>query len=78
MSIEVIAIFTQTDGMVIPGTSPVNVTLPSSLGGTAITQALPLASFAMEIENTINIGSQTSGAGAGKAKFDPITITRKY
>ncbi len=28
MSIEVIAIFTQTDGMVIPGTSPVNVTLP--------------------------------------------------
>ncbi len=31
----------------------------------------------MEIENTINIGSQTSGAGAGKAKFDPITESRE-
>ena len=30
-----------------------------------------------DIEQVLNIGSQTSGAGAGKITFNPFSITRK-
>jgi hypothetical protein len=30
-----------------------------------------------DIEQTLNIGSQSSGAGAGKVTFNPFSITRK-
>ncbi|HXW79848.1 MAG TPA: type VI secretion system tube protein Hcp [Acidimicrobiales bacterium] len=76
MAIDVFAIFTQADGTVIGGESQVNLTLPGSLGGGTASQAIQLASFSLEVENSLNIGSATSGAGAGKAKFDPITVTR--
>src|SRR3974377_2069083 len=34
-------------------------------------------SYAFDLEQTLNIGSQASGAGAGKITFNPFTITRK-
>ena len=33
--------------------------------------------FGFDIEQTLNVGSQSSGAGAGKVTFNPFTITRK-
>ncbi len=33
--------------------------------------------FSFDIEQTLNIGSQSSGAGAGKITFNPFSITRK-
>lgn len=30
-----------------------------------------------DIEQVLNIGSQSSGAGAGKVTFNPFSITRK-
>lgn len=33
--------------------------------------------FSFDIEQTLNIGSQASGAGAGKVTFNPFSITRK-
>lgn len=33
--------------------------------------------FSFDIEQTLNIGSQSSGSGAGKATFNPFSITRK-
>ena len=33
--------------------------------------------FNFDIEQVLNIGSQSSGAGAGKVTFNPFTITRK-
>jgi type VI protein secretion system component Hcp len=30
-----------------------------------------------DIEQTLNIGSQSTGAGAGKVTFNPFSITRK-
>jgi len=33
--------------------------------------------FSFDIEQTLNIGSQSSGAGAGKVTFNPFSITRK-
>ena len=41
----------------------------------AITIEVLTASF--DAEQTLNIGSQSSGAGAGKATFNPFSITRK-
>jgi len=33
--------------------------------------------FSFDIEQTLNIGSQSKGAGAGKVTFNPFSITRK-
>jgi type VI secretion system secreted protein Hcp len=33
--------------------------------------------FSFDIEQTLNIGSQSTGAGAGKVTFNPFSITRK-
>jgi type VI secretion system Hcp family effector len=33
--------------------------------------------FSFDVEQTLNIGSQSSGAGAGKVTFNPFSITRK-
>ena len=33
--------------------------------------------YSFDIEQTLNIGSQSSGAGAGKVTFNPFRITRK-
>jgi type VI secretion system Hcp family effector len=34
-------------------------------------------SWAMDVEQTLNIGSQSTGAGAGKVTFNPFSITRR-
>ena len=33
--------------------------------------------FSFDTEQTLNIGSQSTGAGAGKITFNPFSITRK-
>ena len=33
--------------------------------------------YSFDIEQTLNIGSQSTGAGAGKVSFNPFSITRK-
>jgi type VI secretion system secreted protein Hcp len=34
-------------------------------------------SYSVDVAQVLNIGSQSSGAGAGKVSFDPLIITRK-
>ena len=36
-----------------------------------------LADYSFDVEQVLNIGSQSSGAGAGKIAFNPFSITRK-
>ena len=36
-----------------------------------------MSEYSFDIEQTLNIGSQSSGAGAGKITFNPFSITRK-
>ncbi len=36
-----------------------------------------ITEYSFDIEQTLNIGSQSSGAGAGKVTFNPFSITRK-
>jgi hypothetical protein len=33
--------------------------------------------FSFDLEQTLNIGSQSTGAGAGKVTFNPFSITRR-
>jgi type VI secretion system Hcp family effector len=46
----------------------------ASNGGSA---SFEIDDFSFDIEQTLNIGSQSSGAGAGKVTFNPFQITRK-
>jgi type VI secretion system secreted protein Hcp len=41
-----------------------------------ITNAVQINDFSMSVENITTIGSATSGAGAGKVKFNELTITK--
>ena len=36
-----------------------------------------VSDYSFDIAQTLNIGSQSAGSGAGKVTFDPFTITRK-
>src|SRR5215469_17166551 len=36
-----------------------------------------IENYSFDIEQTLNIGSQSTGAGAGKVTFNPFSITRK-
>lgn len=52
------------------------------LGGSLKTYAsshylFEVEDYSFDIEQTLNIGSQSSGAGAGKVSFNPFSITRK-
>lgn len=40
-------------------------------------QVFEVEDYSFDIEQTLNIGSQSSGAGAGKITFNPFSITRK-
>jgi type VI secretion system Hcp family effector len=50
----------------------------STAGGSLTGRGLfPVLDYSLDIEQTLNIGSQSSGAGAGKITFNPFSITRK-
>ena len=55
---------------------------PSTLGGKGTypnsgpCSVFEISDFSFDIEQTLNIGSQSSGAGAGKVTFNPFSITR--
>ena len=38
---------------------------------------IEIDSFDFTVDTTLNIGSQTSGAGAGKVTFEPLTVVRR-
>lgn len=50
------------------------ITLEDYRGTTS--NPITVESFSFDIEQTLNIGSQSTGAGAGKITFNPFSITR--
>jgi type VI secretion system secreted protein Hcp len=69
--------------MVLPPTTPSGIklaeepTLDQYFKSTFGTQpVVEIRSFSLEVENTTSIASATSGAGAGKATFDPVVIEK--
>src|SRR5579863_4851988 len=70
--------FLDSTGSWLQGESQVTVTSDLPLG-TDIAQGsvFEIDDFSFDIEQVLNIGSQSSGAGAGKVTFNPFQITRK-
>ena len=61
------------DGIIAPFLAAFN-----SKGGAAQNCGLfEVEDYSFDVEQTLNIGSQSSGAGAGKITFNPFSITRK-
>ncbi len=50
--------------------------LSGETGGAASLMPVALNGFAFSVQRPLNIGSQTTGAGAGKITFNPLVITR--
>lgn len=70
--------FKDPKGNLLKGESQVQISGNSPLG-TDIAQGsvFEIDDFNFDIEQVLNIGSQSSGAGAGKVTFNPFTVTRK-
>lgn len=71
--------FLQADGSTyLKGESQVQVSSDTPLG-TDIQQGnvFEIDDFSFDIEQALNIGSQSSGIGAGKVTFNPFQVTRK-
>ena len=41
-----------------------------------VSKPIAIESFSFDVEQTLNIGSQSGGAGAGKITFNPFSVTR--
>ncbi len=70
--------FQDASGNWLQGESQVKVSDDKPLG-TDIKEdhVFEIDDFNFDIEQVLNIGSQSSGAGAGKVTFNPFTVTRK-
>lgn len=82
MAIDSYMIFTTYDGTVVKSESQVDFGKSSSdvLGKPFVSQAgnvFEVDTYGFDIAQTINMSSQSSGAGAGKVAFNPFTISRK-
>ncbi len=78
MAFDAYMVFTDHAGTPIKGESQVTWSDSSPLGsGIQGGNLFEIDDFNFDIEQVLNIGSQSSGAGAGKVTFNPFNITRK-
>ena len=64
-------------GLLVKGPVPITVELtPEAKGSKPI--SLTVNSISCDFSQVLNIGSQSSGAGAGKVTFNPFSITRRF
>jgi type VI secretion system secreted protein Hcp len=78
MAIDVYAVFTETNNAVLQGEgASVPFQVPSALNVQAPTNPIAYSSLTFEFENPTTIGSG-SLPGPGKAKFDPLTLTKSF
>ncbi len=83
MAIDSYMAFQQYGGTYLTAESQVDLSKNSEPLMTAPTapfkpgQVFEVEDYSFDIEQTLNIGSQSSGAGAGKVSFNPFSITRK-
>lgn len=79
MAIDAYLYFVTQDGKVLPGETQLAAPLPNPFRRpdiSASTVPTRLVSYSFDIQQTLNIGSQTTGAGAGKVNFNPVTIVK--
>lgn len=83
MAIEAYMTFTDAKGTPLKGESQVVIQSESNLGTDAkycpgLTAGIlfEITDVSFDIEQALNIGSQSSGIGAGKVVFNPLSFTR--
>jgi type VI protein secretion system component Hcp len=80
MAIKAYMWFQNYDGSYLSSESQVDFSKSaqaSAIGFPPNNNIFEVENYSVEIAQTLNIGSQSSGAGAGKVSFNPLTITRK-
>lgn len=80
MAVDAYLYLVAQDGKVLPSESQMASPLPDPFKRAELDpHALPteVVSYSFDIEQTLNIGSQSTGAGAGKVTFNPLTITKR-
>jgi type VI secretion system secreted protein Hcp len=80
MAFDTYMTFLDPNGTPTPGESQVqfDTSLESELGKDLKPGVVfEIDDFSFDIEQVLNIGSQSSGAGAGKVTFNPFQVTRK-
>jgi len=80
MAIDAYMWFQTYDGKFLDSESQVDLShdpQKTALGYPPNGNIFEIEDFSFDVEQTLNIGSQSSGAGAGKITFNPFTITRK-
>jgi type VI secretion system Hcp family effector len=83
MAIDSYVVFIPYTGSPLSSESQVDMSknneeLASDLKGFAsASQLFEVEDYSFDIEQVLNIGSQSTGAGAGKITFNPFSITRK-
>ena len=80
MAIDACMWFQDAEGLFLDSESQVDV---SRIGHSAEVSFPPsnniflIEAYSLDIAQVLNIGSDASGAGAGKVAFDPLVVTRK-
>ncbi len=70
--------FEDAQGNWLKGELQAKINADSPLGSDIkMGQIFEIDDFSFDIEQVLNIGSQSSGAGAGKVTFNPFQVTRK-
>jgi type VI secretion system secreted protein Hcp len=80
MAFDTYMTFTDSNGAPTPGESQMQFdsNAESPLGKDLQPgKVFEIDDFSFDIEQVLNIGSQSSGAGAGKVTFNPFQVTRK-
>ena len=82
MAVDAYVFFLRYDGSLLNSESQVDMSknneeLASDLKSYAsASQLFEIEDYSFDIEQVLNIGSQSTGAGAGKITFNPFSITR--
>ncbi len=82
MAVDSFMVFQTYDGKYLPAESQVDFgsSKGDKIGSPFLSQAgnvFEVDTFSFDVEQTINMSSQSQGAGAGKIAFNPFKITRK-
>jgi type VI secretion system secreted protein Hcp len=82
MAIDSYMMFQQYGGTLLDAESQVDLSknteeLMSKPTKVTAGKVFEIEDYSFDVEQTLNIGSQSSGAGAGKITFNPFSITRK-
>lgn len=80
MAVDAYMWFQDYDGSYLNSESQVDFSRSpqaSAIGFPPNNNIFEVEDYSVDVEQTLNIGSQSTGAGAGKVSFNPFSITRK-